>query len=374
MEYSTKNRKILYISPLPPPCGGIASWTKRIMDKGLPRNHKVFLVDTRAHRKRQFFGDSSFSFKNDQLSVSEIYRTIRILTALVYRIIRHYPDLVHLNCSLSPVGIFRDLLCVYITRLCRIPVVCHFHGSIPETLGERYVELSLRLLNHLICLSKINIAMNQPSLDYLLKIVEDKRCAQLPNFVPDNVFEHKILEYNDQSEQRIRILFVGGLALAKGFSEIVEIARLFPSVKFDLVGSQSSNIEGLLKSLPHNINLCGEKSNSMVIKEMCASDLFFFPSHSEGFPNAILEAMAVGMPVISTRVGAIPEMIEHSKGGYVFDQGDIQGFAKAIHALIADPKLRMQMGRYNRKKCKTEYTYSVVIGQLTRLYSKVINS
>jgi len=81
--------------------------------------------------------------------------------------------------------------------------------------------------------------------------------------------------------------------------------------------------------------------------------------------------MAVGLPVIASPVGAIPEIIDVPNGGYLIDPDDIVGYVEALTRLCKDPLLRSQMGQYNRRKALREYEYGVVIPQLCDIYSDI---
>src|SRR5579862_3085227 len=107
---------ILYISPLPPPHGGIATWTNKIFEQGLPDGAKLTLVNTKIRGGRNIFDKAL-------LSLTEMSRTLKIFTSLLYQLIVNRPQLTHLNSSLSSAGIFRDLSCAAITKLFRVPLV-----------------------------------------------------------------------------------------------------------------------------------------------------------------------------------------------------------------------------------------------------------
>ncbi|MDQ7837053.1 MAG: glycosyltransferase family 4 protein [Thermodesulfobacteriota bacterium] len=357
-------KRILFISPLPPPHGGIASWTKRVMESGLSSEYELCVVDTRIRGKRGFFDSVTFS-------LSEQKRFFSIVTALISHLINNRPDIVHLNCSLSKIGIFRDVFCGLIVRLWGIPLASHFRGNIPELSGKSLGDISLKALNLLIRLSHVNIAVNGISYEYLSKIVKAQRCEQIPNFVPDDIFKYQV-HYEGASRGHTRALFVGGLAFAKGLAEIVETAKQLPFMRFDLIGEKTDDTNKIMGSLPHNIRLLGIMDNSSVIKEMCSSDLFFFPSHAEGFPNVVLEAMAVGLPVVSTKVGAIPEMIEDREGGFLVEPGDIDGMIYALRTLSDDARLRAAMGSFNRERSRKHYAYSAVARRLTSVYHRLL--
>src|SRR5690606_19316569 len=74
-------------------------------------------------------------------------------------------------------------------------------------------------------------------------------------------------------------------------------------------------------------------------------DLYVHPSHREGMPNALLEAMAAGLPAIAARAGGVPDVLSNPDAGILFEPGDVPALAEALVALVRDPERRIAMGR-----------------------------
>ena len=305
-----------------------------------------------------------------QVFSDQFLRTVRIFWSLFWQLIYNCPQVVHLNCTLSPVGIFRDLLCVLFIRLWKIPIISHYRGNVPNFSRTRYKGLSFRALCTLANVSYINIVLNEDSLKFMSNMVTADHYPPVlvPNFIDDDVFAHRAVG-RQAAHGRLRVLFVGWVTAMKGCREILEVARQLPEADFALIGPIMADMQTHLQKRPANVTLYGTLEHLEVLREMCASDVFLFPSFTEGFPNAVLEAMSVGLPVVATRVGAIPEMIEDGKGGLLFEHADIASLVRAIRTLMDDASLRVAMGQFNREKSRAHYTYSVVTSQLTALYN-----
>jgi L-malate glycosyltransferase len=363
MKMNTQSaRKVLFLSSLPPPVGGISTWTKKIFDSGLPDGYVPSLVNINLPNHCRVFKWQGPSH--------QLVRTVRIFWSLLWQLICHRPHIVHLNCSLSPVGIFRDLLCAFLVRLWKIPIISHYHGNVPDFPRTQYKGLSFRALSTLANVSHSNIVLNKGSLHCMSNIVTDEHSPPVvvPNFIEDDVFVYRAVG-RQAAHERLRILFIGWVTAIKGCREILEVARQLPEADFFLIGPLMADMQTPLQRRPVNVTLSGTLERPEVFRALCASDIFLFPSWTEGFPNAVLEAMAVGLPVVATRVGAIPEMIEDGKGGVLLEQADVASLVRALRTLMDDTSLRVAMGQFNREKSRVHYAYSVVISRLTALYS-----
>lgn len=364
---SPSKTNVLFISPLRGATGGIRSWTQKIVEQGLQAGYQVHVVDTGILNKARVRMTSSYS--------GEMSRTGKILALFLWHVVFVRPHIVHLNCSLSRNGIFRDLVCVLLARLWGIPTVVHYRGSIPDFLGGKKNGIHWWVLRRLINLSKLNIAVNRDSLAFLVDLQHAEQCASvsLPNFVSDLDFHYRTFCTVKPSE-RITVIYAGRISVAKGCREILAVARQLPEVEFILLGPVNADMERHLQSHPDNVTVGGEVPHNIVLQQMRASDLFLFPTSYEGFPNAVLEAMVMSLPVVATRVGAIPEMIEDGKGGLLISRPHPDEIVSALRTLIVDPEMRLQMGQFNHRKAQTEYSYSVVVPRLISLYRRLLES
>ena len=268
----------------------------------------------------------------------------------------------------------RDLVCVLLARLRGVPVVTHYRGDIPEFGRGRGRRIGGRLLRKLARTSKLNIAVNRVSLAFLAGLQCEAQSAPvlLPNFIRDSVFEPREARGRRPSG-RTSILYAGLITAAKGCRTILAVARRLPEADFVLLGPVAADMDRHLHPLPPNVVLRGEIGPDDVLQHMKAGDLFLFPTRTEGFPNAVLEAMASGLPVVATRVGAIPEMVEEGKGGLLVDGADPQELVDALGFLLDKPEVRLRMGRFNHRKCREWYAYSIVAPRLTSLYRSILD-
>ncbi len=101
-------------------------------------------------------------------------------------------------------------------------------------------------------------------------------------------------------------------------------------------------------------------------------EIFCLTSDSEGMPNAILEAMAAGLPVVATRVGGIPRLVSHGETGLLVNRGDVVGFASAVRSLLQKPDLARQMGLAGRRRVEQEFSCQALAPQVEAYYFSCI--
>ena len=154
----------------------------------------------------------------------------------------------------------------------------------------------------------------------------------------------------------------------KGIAELLAAFKEKPALNLHIVGPDSS---GYLKDVcESNIIKHGELSHDKTIEIMRDMDALILPSYSEGFPLVILEAMAVGLPVIATDVGSVKEMIE-DKGGVLIRPRQVGDIVEAIKS-IYPTEVRTKMSEFNIWKVKENYTCSCVLNKLVEIYEQAI--
>jgi len=168
----------------------------------------------------------------------------------------------------------------------------------------------------------------------------------------------------------LHVGFVGGVNLRKGAPYFLETARRFDpaKIRFTMVGNMQLRGERLAPYTRH-VNFVPSVPRSEVSSWMDKFDVFFFPSTCEGSAGAVMEAMASGLPVLTTRESGT--RVRHETDGFVFRYDDLGGFEGAIHRLSTDDDFRMAMGHAARARA-VSYTTESYGDDLAKLFAAIV--
>ncbi len=153
-------------------------------------------------------------------------------------------------------------------------------------------------------------------------------------------------------ERLVKLLFVGGDFRRKGGEVLLECFKRYFQERCELHLVTQEPIQPEHNLFVYN----GVKPNSETLTRLFAeADVFVFPTLADCAPVAVTEAMAATLPVITTRVGAIPEAIQDGKNGLIVEAGSVEDLRRAVDTLLEQPQLRLEMGLLGRKRAEAEY-------------------
>jgi glycosyltransferase involved in cell wall biosynthesis len=173
-------------------------------------------------------------------------------------------------------------------------------------------------------------------------------------------------------------LTIGNLSMNKGSLEIIDALKLVKdkNIKIHWVFVGRGDIQQFKelaeqKGLAGIVNFTGEVSEIEKWRFLQHASFFCLPSYAEGQPISIIEAMACSLPVISTTIGSIPEMIEEGVNGKLITPGDTKALRDAILFLIENTELGIAMGSASRKLCQERHNILDLYAELYKVYSRL---
>jgi glycosyltransferase involved in cell wall biosynthesis len=200
---------------------------------------------------------------------------------------------------------------------------------------------------------------------------------ELSKFSPNLDHEQFDAEFGLKEENK-KILYVGRLMEEKGLDVLLNAYSIvnakMPNTNLIIVGKGHlrANLEEEADKLGlENVVFTGFISDSLVRQAYASSDLFVLPSYAEIQPLVLLEALAMGLPAIGTRVGGVPEMIVDGKNGYVLKPGDHEGMAEKIITILNDDTLRKEFSRSSLRMARS-HDIEKSADKLERLYNELV--
>ena len=368
-----KNVEILLLAPPVQATGGIASWTRHILNYYSTIKSEDVSI-THLPKKR-----SKFISKSSSFLVRAIYGVkdnVIFLIKLVRYLCKYEFDIVHITSSAS-LGLIRDVLFLRVFKIFKVKSVIHLHfGRIPELYESQNWEW--RLINYVLKNFDLSIVLDELSHSLLSKLGYTK-VTLVPNPLSTEVL-NKIEDNKGIEVTKNKIVFAGHLLPSKGIVELVQACIEIPNIKLIILGKIPDrkikksllNIASAKKDADW-IEILGEKSIDYLIKEMMSSNVFVLPTYTEGFPNVILESMACSCAIVTTPVGAIPEMLNilsDKACGICVSPRDVVELKGAIESLLNDENLAIQYGKLARERVVEKYSISII---WDKLYDSWIN-
>jgi glycosyltransferase involved in cell wall biosynthesis len=179
-------------------------------------------------------------------------------------------------------------------------------------------------------------------------------------------------------QEPARILFLGRAEPAKGIDELLDaaaaLAPRFPDLKL-VIGGEGDLARVRRRAtelgIGERVELTGWLGPQERDAELARASVFCLPSHAEGLPMSMLEAMAAGRAVVVSRVGGIPETIEDHDNGLLVPPRDSRALAAALAQVLGDGALRERLARRARATIERRYSLDVVGEQLASLYREL---
>jgi glycosyltransferase involved in cell wall biosynthesis len=166
----------------------------------------------------------------------------------------------------------------------------------------------------------------------------------------------------------------------KGHGDLVETAarvmRVRPDARFHIAGDGPCEADVRARvaavGVEPVINFLGSRTDIPAL--LAAADIVHHPARAEGMPNAVIEAMAAGRPIVATAVGGVPEILAHGHTGLLVRPGDPDGAAAALLALLADPARAERMGRAARALIEAEHTTARLVERTAGVYQGLLSA
>ena len=324
-------------------------------------------------RLASLFGLVHFQVGSEGRRENAFLKMVRFLTspfALAVAILRHDADIVHLNTSLNAKGYWRDVIYLLVAKLCGARVVYQVHGGSLKVFGRtRLIGAFMRWAARW---PDVIVVLSQAERDAWRALAPTQLVEALPNGIDGSPYQR----YNRNSSGILRLIYIGRLAPAKGLDETIEGLRLAKdrgiAARLTIAGTgpEEARLRGVVReaNLNNEVTFAGAAYGDDKARLFAEADVLALPSHSEGLPYALLEAMAAGVVPLVTPVGAIPDVVKDGEHGVLVPTKNPEAIAEALRRLAADRLALARMGAACRKRVASGYSIERVAKDFAELY------
>jgi glycosyltransferase involved in cell wall biosynthesis len=348
--------KVLIIGPLPPPYFGVAKAT-RLMLESTTLADRLQIVHLDTSDRLGFAKMGSLDWRNTYLGLKHVVELVRLLR-------KEQPDVVLLTVSQGKFALIRDGLFVSLSRTYEARTVTYLRGSGYAEMRERQGRIAAWVLRSILKHSSRVIVLGQSLVAMAHTVSPTSRVAVVTNGCPPAVAPGQI---GIRNENRPVIAYIGRLSREKGLDDALlaarSIAASIPSLEFVLRGEWDSPVyESATMALVAEYGLSdivrfpGPVSIDEKAEVLADAWVLLVPSHSEGQPWVILEAMSAGVPVVAADTGAVCETVRNGFTGFVVPIADVASLSKCVVDLLADDDLWKRMSDASVQEYRDRFT------------------
>lgn len=293
-------------------------------------------------------------------------------------IVFRHASIVHINTSLVPKAFWRDLVYLLVAKLLRARVLWQVHGgALPQHFfkeggtGSRFLRWALGVADAVVVLAQVELEAYQ-------RFLPGQYVIAMPNAIDTRPYA-RVPTVRTSEEHPLRLVYVGRIAREKGLYETLQAIKVAAGHGIDVrlaVAGQGPEQDRLRRyalalGIASQIEWVGGVFGEDKVKLFARSDVFVLPSYSEGLPYALLEAMAAGMPVIATPVGAIPDVMTHGTHGFMVPVRDARALGDAIIAMASHRDQLTWMSRASRRRVRAAYAIERLAAEFAQRYAEL---
>ncbi|MEH6813776.1 MAG: glycosyltransferase family 4 protein [Motiliproteus sp.] len=354
--------RICVVGPVPPPAGGMANLTADIVERLRTEGAQVELVAVNAPYRPQWAGHIK--------GVRALFRLLPYLWHL-FRSIRN-ADVVHLMANSGWSWHLYAAPAIWLAHFLRTPLILNYHGGHAETFFNhswRWIQPSMHRVNRIIVPSRF---LQQLFADYNLD------SAVIHNCIDTELFSPPATRTPFSNAPRILISRnlepIYGIDLAIG--ALPQILQRFANARLIIAGSgpQLPQLQQQIKQLgiDAHVEFTGRLSRQQIAERYRSCHLLINPSRVDNAPISITEALACGLPVVSSRAGGIPLLVEDGKQALLVEVESSPALAEGVLRLLTDPPLMQQLTQQGLEHAQ-RFRWQLIRSQLLGSYQHAIS-
>lgn len=333
--------------------GGISTLIGEILNSGLKDEFAIDYIESQAEDFKDF----------DKLILA-----LKAIFLFVVKILTKNPKLVYVHIG-SNASLYREPFFIVLAKIFGKKTVAHFHAGDVDEYLEKQSKIGRKFISWAISLSDKLIAVSKDSANKLQKLAPKNKIEIIHNAIDTKPFAFSPKRFEDRGEN-VQILFVGAMGKLKGETDLADAVKILAekhtNFRVSFLGFGSENLENYCKKLEIEkfIEFVGAVSSSERFAFFEKADIFVLPTYAEAMPMSVIEAMAAGLPIVSTTVGGIPELVGEAEEGFLVEPANVEKIAEKLSILIESKELRVKMGEKAREKVGKQLDFRVYTEKL----------
>lgn len=301
----------------------------------------------------------------------------RAIAKYIKKLMKNDFDIAHIHMSYKG-SFYRKYLIVKMSNLFKRTTILHLHGSEFEIFYNKSNKIIKRLIRDIFECCDSVIVLGKVWESVVKEIAPKSNINIFNNAV--NIPDYRV-EWN---EDKINILFLGVLIKRKGIYELIEAIKVLnqegtikeKGLNFVIGGSgpEEERIKEIISdyNLEHCVQMSGWVNGALKEKLLKKSQVFILPSYNEGLPMAILEAMSYGIPVISTNVGSIAEVVKEGITGTLIKKGNVEEIIYSINNEISDVISWNKKSKMCKEIIENNFSENIYFENIRNLYNEIL--
>jgi glycosyltransferase involved in cell wall biosynthesis len=282
-----------------------------------------------------------------------------------------------LHCHVAMNGSFwRKLLLARSAQLFGVPVLFHLHSGRTRFFYNSLPRFMKCLFSKQLTDSTAVLVLSESWRLFVLEVAPNARVILLPNYV-EMPLHVKPRIFGD----KINVLFLGLIGENKGIYDLLSAfsaaIKNVPQLFLYIGGNgdiEKAKIYASKHGLDAHVKFLGWVSGNDKKELMNCTDIFVLPSYNEGLSVSVLEAMSWGIPVITTPVGGMPELIDDQVNGFMIAPGDIFALQRLLEKLGVEPDIRFRIGMMAKETILRGYSKDIILTKLEFLYADYVKN
>ncbi|ENZ34382.1 hypothetical protein HMPREF1084_01671 [Clostridium butyricum 60E.3] len=297
---------------------------------------------------------------------------VKALIIFPFKVIKNDVDIVHIHMSENG-SFFRKYILLKFSKMMNRKVIIHMHGAVFHEFYYGSNKIIKNMINNLFSNADKIIVLGKNWGDFVRSITPNANVFIAGNPVKVNCVSRKV-------DNNFNIIFIGYLEKRKGVDVLIKsipyLKKQDKNINVYICGDgpEKSNLETLVKKLGlcEMVNFEGWIDIYKKKEILKKANLLVFPSRNEGLPMAILESLGYGIPVISTNVGSIADVIKENYNGYFVEIGDYENIAKLTNVLIENEEKYKEMSKNAFDSIMNSYEEGKYFNDIKKLYFKLV--